>query len=122
MRDRGMSPFHRNMLLVLAVLVAALGAWQLGQVFALRFEEGDAYAPYSTFRSDPVGCRAFFEAVVAYPGVTAVRNTSDLYRMELTPDTALLLAGVEDSADPVPLLEKMEGGVGEGARDRKSVV
>ncbi len=47
-----------------ALLVIALAGFIYGLIhlFHLRFESGDNYPPYSTFRSDPLGAKALFQS------------------------------------------------------------
>src|SRR5581483_10296824 len=46
------------------------------QLFALRFESGDVYPPYSTLRSDPLGAMALYESLGQLPGVSVERDFS----------------------------------------------
>ena len=45
----------------MAVLVGAF-LYGVARLYALRFEVGDVYAPYSTYRADPLGTGALYEA------------------------------------------------------------
>src|SRR5688572_23988920 len=49
----------------LFLLVIAAGGFVIGvvQLFNLRFEAGDVYPKYSSFRADPLGAKAFFESL-----------------------------------------------------------
>ncbi len=49
-----------------------LGAVAL--MFQWRFQSGDVYGPGSTMRSDPLGCRAYYESLAAIPGMEVSRN------------------------------------------------
>lgn len=51
---------------LLCLLVALLG-FLLGllQLFKLRFDAGDSYPPYSTYRTDPLGAKALYESLDA---------------------------------------------------------
>ena len=46
----------------------------LTQLLLLRFERGDIYPASSTLRADPLGARAFFEALQGVPGVKPGRG------------------------------------------------
>lgn len=61
-------------LLLAALAVGLAFAVALAHFLALRFRAGDIYPPYSSLRSDPLGCRALYEALGRLDGVTAVRH------------------------------------------------
>ncbi|MBM3861349.1 MAG: DUF4350 domain-containing protein [Verrucomicrobia bacterium] len=50
----------------------------LGHLFQLRFESGELYPPYSSFRADPIGCRALYESLDGLGGLTVSRNLDPL--------------------------------------------
>lgn len=58
--------------------VSALFLFGAGRLIMLRYEAGDVYAPYSTFRSDPLGTKAFYESLEEIPGVVVRRNVTRL--------------------------------------------
>ena len=76
------------LLVVLAVFAAALA-----QLFALRFEAGDIYPPYSSLRADPVGVKAFYESLGNLPGMDVNRNYEDESRID-TRQAAFFYFGV----------------------------
>jgi hypothetical protein len=51
-----------TLLLALFVIVGAFG-YGLVQLFSLRFATGDVYPHYSSFRSDPLGSRVYYESL-----------------------------------------------------------
>jgi len=57
-----------------AVLGLVLFFGFLTQLLLLRFERGDIYPASSTLRADPLGSRAFFEALQDVPGVKPARG------------------------------------------------
>jgi hypothetical protein len=63
---------------VVAVMGLALFFCFLTQLLLLRYERGDIYPPCSTLRADPLGARAFFEALQDVSGVKAVRGFGHL--------------------------------------------
>ncbi len=105
-----------RILIVFSVLLAAACLAQLGRVFLLRFEYGDVYSPYSTYRADPMGMRALYEAVAALPGISIERQITPLEVVELPADATLLIAGADDSPDPKSVIEKIEKFVASGGR------
>ena len=48
---------------IFALLLVLVLAGRALRVVWLRFEKGDSYSKYSTFRSDALGCRALYEAL-----------------------------------------------------------
>ena len=65
----------RTTVLVSLLIILALGIYRL---FTLRFEAGDVYAPYSSLRTDPLGCKALYDAFDLLPGVKVERHYLDL--------------------------------------------
>lgn len=57
-----------------ALAVGLAFAVALAHFLALRFRAGDIYPAYSSLRSDPLGCRALYEALDRLDGVTAARH------------------------------------------------
>jgi hypothetical protein len=60
-----------------AATVAAFLAG-MSHLMALRFERGDVYPAYSSYRSDPIGARAFFESLERLEGIRVTRNLRPL--------------------------------------------
>jgi len=50
-------------------------------LFMKRYESGDIYAPYSTYRADPLGAKAVYDALRTLPGYSVRRNTEPLDRI-----------------------------------------
>ncbi len=59
--------------LALVAILAAFGAGLIG-IFGISFERGEVYPPNSSFRTDPLGCRLFYDSLRALPGRTVERN------------------------------------------------
>jgi hypothetical protein len=78
-----------------ALLVVALAGFIYGLIhlFHLRFESGDNYPPYSTFRSDPLGARALFQSFDRL--ITAERHVQPLSKLGEGRDTTLFWLGEE---------------------------
>ncbi len=68
-------------------LVLALGAGLIA-VVGQRLEEGDLYAPYSTFRADPFGTKALFLSLQELPDrpVSVERSLRPLAKLAKGPD------------------------------------
>lgn len=83
---------------VILLLVALIG-FLLGMLhlFKLRFEAGDSFPRYSSFRADPIGTKALYESLDAL--VSTRRNLQPLSKLGDGRDTTLLWLG----ADPYEL-------------------
>src|SRR5882762_1742928 len=78
---------------ILLLLILAGFGYGLNRLFSLRFQSGDIYPAYSSFRTDPLGTKALYES---FDRVVAVeRNFKPLLRMESGRDTALFVLGVQ---------------------------
>ena len=64
------------------------------EILEKRFAEGGLYPHYASFRSDPMGTSAFYEALERIEDFEVSRNISDLNTLKgLDGDTAILLVG-----------------------------
>lgn len=91
----------------------------VGALLTLRFDRGDAYPPYSSYRPDPQGARAFFEGLAAMRGMNVARNTVPLGKVSRLGDSTLFLVGLEGGAFSrmdVAEIEALEKAAGEGGR------
>jgi hypothetical protein len=76
---------------------AALFAFGLVELFALRFATGDVYPAYSSLRADPMGTMALYESLETIPGLTVRRDFSDSDKLPAEPHTVYLqFAGSPD--------------------------
>jgi hypothetical protein len=84
---------RRSLLVQVAALAAlVLFSYCLVRLLLLRYERGDVYPAYSTLRADPLGTRAFYEAL-ASNGFTVRRGYHSLRReLEAKPDSIYYLA------------------------------
>jgi hypothetical protein len=76
--------------LILLVVCAALFVVGVLELFKLRFDVGDVYAPYSSLRSDPLGTMALYESIGKLPGISAQRDFSADNHLPENPDTTYL--------------------------------
>jgi len=65
-------PYPVLILLTAAVVLAIGLIW----LFELRYEVGDVYPAYSSFRPDPLGTMAFYESIDGLPGFAVSRDIS----------------------------------------------
>jgi hypothetical protein len=78
-------------LLFILILVAFAGG--LVRLFSLRFESGDIYPVYSSFRADPLGCRAFYDSLMETGQMTVSRNLIPLDDFNANQENSLILVG-----------------------------
>lgn len=80
-------------LLLLGVFLAAME-----RLMRDRLEQGDVYAEYSTFRSDPIGTKAFYDVLEATPGIEVSRYVRPLEQIDrLKPGTFFYLGDPAES-------------------------
>ncbi len=106
---------NSKIIILFAAIVVAF-VLQLGQLVALRFESGDVFPEYSSFRSDPLGVRAFYEALGSLDGVSVARNTEPIVDIGSGRDKTLIVCGAYPSEDPEEEIRALESFVLEGGR------
>ncbi|MBX3178980.1 MAG: DUF4350 domain-containing protein [Candidatus Hydrogenedentes bacterium] len=100
-----------------AGLAALLGfVIAVAAVFRLHAASGEVYAPYSTYRADPQGAMALYEALDALPDTTLERYIRPFDRIPDGQDAALFIAGASLGPDPVEVLENVEAFAMQGGR------
>ncbi len=84
---------RRNFILAVVALVGLILFFCfLVRLLLLRYERGDIYPPYSTLRADPLGTRAYYEALGSINFYTITRGFNSLHReLEEKPDTLFYL-------------------------------
>lgn len=86
----------------LALLLVCMLAGVI-HLFAMRFQGGDIYPPYSSLRSDPLGTRVFYESLGTFKDITVQRNYQQLSSLKFEPHTTFLyLAARADETDLMP--------------------
>jgi hypothetical protein len=102
------------------VLLALFGlafAYGIVHLFALRFQEGDVYPPYSSLRADPLGTKGFHDALDELPQLDVQRNYRAIRRLRLPSPPTLVYAGVPSHAMwGAGELRDVEGLLTDGAR------
>ena len=81
-----------------ALLLAAVFCYGVARLFALRYERGDVYPPYSSLRADPLGVKGIYEALDRLPGVDATRNFRALPKLKPAAPVTLVYAGASEFA------------------------
>ena len=84
--------------LAIAAIIVGFG-YAMVHLFVLRFDTGEMYPPYSSFRADPVGMKALYESLGSMPGITVARNLESPARMPSDPDGMLVCAGLRTYGD-----------------------
>lgn len=82
---------------LIAFAVCVLGGallFGLVQLFSLRFERGDVYPSYSTFRADPLGAKALHDALAESRGYTVQRNFRPITKPEIRESLTIVYAGI----------------------------
>ena len=114
MRRRGAMTAAFAAVMAVAFLVAVT------QLFTMRLEQGTMFPPYSTFRADALGAKAFYEALAMQDGISVRRDT--VSGAVFRPETALtffmlgLQARFMDEPMPVSFFEYFERVAMEGGR------
>jgi hypothetical protein len=112
--------FGKGKLLIIAFIAVLLfSAFGLLQLFTLRFEKGDVFPPYSSLRSDPLGCKALFLALEHAAGLDARRIFRDLERLKGFPGGTIYYLGAGEEllhASSDREVRKLEALAGEGNR------
>jgi len=107
---------RKRITLAAGVLVLLLSTIVVIGVFRLRSGSGDVFAPYSTFRADPLGTMAFFSALQDIDGLTVERFMRPFDELPDGKDALLFIPGASLSPDPVEALEAVEAFAIQGGR------
>jgi len=81
--------------IALALVLAGAFCFGLARLFALRYQAGEVYPPYSTLRADPLGAKAIHDALRELPGVEVRRNFLPLKKLQPGQPVTLVYAGVQ---------------------------
>jgi hypothetical protein len=79
-------------LMLLVLLLGGFG-WGVMWLFHLRFNAGDIYPPYSSFRADPLGAKALYESLQGIPSLSVRRFFQASSKLEGSPRRVLFLFG-----------------------------
>lgn len=85
---------NRHRLKLAAFICTALFVVGLGRLFWLRFERGDFYPPYSSFRSDPLGIQVLYESLARLGNNGAERNFRPFDQASMAPDAVFFICGL----------------------------
>ena len=85
------------MKIVAGLLLAILFLFGIVHLLMLRFEAGDVYPYYSSFRSDPLGTKALYESLNKCCGLKVRRNFEPFAKRKEDTGAAILFLGIETS-------------------------
>ena len=85
---------RRRLLNLAALLALPLFVLAIVRLFAIRFETGDVFPPYSSLRTDPLGSAIWYGSLRRLPGHYVSRNKRSLAHVGIGRDTTLFLLGV----------------------------
>jgi len=74
--------------------VFALFFWGVVTLAKMRFEQGDSFAPYSSFRADPLGCRGLYGALSRLSGVEVRRYLRPLSKLPGSEGQVVMVLGL----------------------------
>ncbi|MHC1725492.1 MAG: DUF4350 domain-containing protein [Syntrophobacteraceae bacterium] len=104
------------LLLLVLVVLFAVGLYAL---FVLRLETGDMFPASSSLRSDPLGAKAFYQALERMPGLSVQRHYRSLPKLTETGELTLFYIGLSPDFLTIArkdVLDKMEDMARGGAR------
>lgn len=84
---------RRRLLNFAALVCLAFFVFGLVRLFALRFDTGDIFPPYSSLRADPLGSEIFYESLRALPGRTVGRHKRTFDHLGTGEGTTLFFLG-----------------------------
>jgi hypothetical protein len=84
-----------RMLVLLWALVAIGFFGALIHLFKLRYESGDVYPPYSSFRADPMGTKAYYESLSRLEPLNVQRNLEPVARLSDRSGVTLFFIGLD---------------------------
>jgi hypothetical protein len=85
----------RSFSLLFLVAISAIFLYGIIELLIARFEAGNVFPPYSSYRSDPLGSKAFYEGLGLLSQVKTFRNVEPLSRLSWTSGTVLFLFGMD---------------------------
>lgn len=84
----------RNANFILILLVVGIFGWALLELFSLRFERGDTYAPYSSYRANPTGCKVLYQSLNSMGAIQSERLLRPLTELNDVTDSVMLITNV----------------------------
>jgi len=88
-----------NTLVFVGLTIAVLMGYGVYRLHFLYSSLDEALPPYSSYRSDPLGTKAFYEALNVLPDTSVVRNRRTLKALSGSPRDVLLILGCQIYGD-----------------------
>ena len=113
-----MARANRFQLFLFLILLTGFGVG-LVHLFALRFQGGDIYPPYCSYRADPLGTQALYESLDRLEEVSCSRNLKPLKGLDRGEGKTLWILGVNPRDllyEEVNALRALEGFMSTGGR------
>lgn len=105
---------------IMGCVVAAVFVWGVVDLLSLRLESGESHAPFSTYRTGPLGAKACFESLDVLEGVTAERHLESYEKLEGGAGDTVFYVGMAWYGDineiELPLVEKWQAIAERGGR------
>ena len=101
------------------VIVTTLFLYGVITLLLMRFQTGDVYPPYSSYRSDPLGTKAFYEGLNLLPRAEAVRNVEPLTKQSGLSEGTIFFLGMHTfdfSFMDANTVQAIEDALSEGGR------
>jgi len=91
--------FHNRKLYTVAFLILLVTmVWGIVELFSLRFSEGDVYPQYSSYRADPIGCKALYESLREISGLDVERHLRPVRDFQETAGSVFFYTGITSSS------------------------
>lgn len=97
-----------KLLIILFIAVGLFSVFGFYRLFALRFEKGDMFPPYSSLRSDPLGCKALFISLGRQSGLETTRNFHDLGKLKDSKIRTIFFPGATETLLSAPANRQAE--------------
>ncbi len=86
---------RRQIMMAGFALVVAVFGWGILDILVTRFDTGEMFPPYSSYRNDPLGTKALFASLARLPGMEVNRYTDPLKSIADAPaEQTVILIGV----------------------------
>lgn len=85
---------RRPVMLIALAGVIALFIWGIVTLVSVRFEQGESFSPYSSFRADPLGSRGIYGSLDRVESIDTRRHLRPLAKLDGAPGQTVMVLGV----------------------------
>jgi hypothetical protein len=85
---------NNQLISFVSLLIAIFFFLGLAHLFVRRFEAGDSFPSYSSYRADPLGCKIFYDSLTMMKELSVERNIKPLHEQALSDSTTLFVLGI----------------------------